>query len=66
MVTGVRLLWTQMIRQIPGRTMFRLSLISGMLWGRVEYSKEAEGKAPNQELEFDSSDWNRVNQQTRT
>lgn len=43
--------------------MFRLSLISGMLWGRVEYSsKEAEGKAPTQELEFDSSGWNGVNQ----
>lgn len=38
-----------------------------MLWGRVEYSsKEAEGKAPKQELEFDSREWNRVNQQTRT
>lgn len=34
-----------------------------MLWGRVEYSsKEAEGKAPTQELEFDSSGWNGVNQ----
>lgn len=63
----MRLLWTQMIRQIPGKDSVRLSLISGMLWGRVEYSSnEAEGKAPKQELEFDSREWNRVNQQTRT